>query len=196
MTTITDQREFVAWPKIARLNRPMFVTEKIDGTNAAVVVTEDGEVYAQSRTRVITPGDDNHGFASWVFEHHDELRDQLGPGRHFGEWWGSGIQARYKGHIPQGEKRFSLFNVSRWTANDDDSWRCIEAPLCFVVPTLIEDCLFDTELIAESIEWLKKGSYACPGAEAEGIIVWHSAGRDYYKVTLLKDEEWKGKGSQ
>jgi hypothetical protein len=61
--------EFKPWPKIARLNRDITITEKIDGTNAAVIVTEEGEVAAQSRTRIITPDADNFGFARWVAEH-------------------------------------------------------------------------------------------------------------------------------
>lgn len=36
--------EFQPWPKIARLNREITITEKIDGTNAAVIITEEGEV--------------------------------------------------------------------------------------------------------------------------------------------------------
>jgi hypothetical protein len=34
----------------------------------------------------------------------------LGAGRHFGEWWGAGVQRRYG----QTAKRFSLFNVSKY----------------------------------------------------------------------------------
>src|SRR5690242_770744 len=68
--TVTDNlKTFQAWPKIPRLFRRFIITEKIDGTNAAVVVTEDGEVLAQSRTRFITPDSDNFGFAAWVKEH-------------------------------------------------------------------------------------------------------------------------------
>ena len=37
---------FEAWPKIARLNRDCIITEKIDGTNAAVIVTDDLRVGA------------------------------------------------------------------------------------------------------------------------------------------------------
>ena len=65
--------EFVEFPKMARLFRDAIITEKLDGTNAAVVVREDGTVYAQSRTRVITPGDDNFGFAYWVEQHAERL---------------------------------------------------------------------------------------------------------------------------
>ncbi len=56
--------EFTAFPKIPRLNREIIVTEKIDGTNAQVVVTEDGEVRAGSRSRWITPEADNFGYAA------------------------------------------------------------------------------------------------------------------------------------
>src|ERR1035437_8585597 len=66
----------VAFPKIARLNRDIVITEKIDGTNAAIGIvelpqSEEGsvmyEVYAQSRNRIITPGKGDHaGFAAWV----------------------------------------------------------------------------------------------------------------------------------
>jgi ATP-dependent RNA circularization protein (DNA/RNA ligase family) len=54
---------FEDFPKIARLSRECCITEKIDGTNAQVVITEDGQVLAGSRTRFITPEDDNYGFA-------------------------------------------------------------------------------------------------------------------------------------
>ena len=49
--------EFKAWPKITRLENkraPIF-TEKIDGTNACIVIGPNGEFYTQSRTRFITP---------------------------------------------------------------------------------------------------------------------------------------------
>ena len=117
--------EFTGFGKIARLVGDMTITEKIDGTNAAVGITEDGDVYAQSRSRIITPKDDNFGFAAWVEAHTDELLN-LGPGVHFGEWWGMGIQRKYG----LTERRFSLFNVARWA----NGW---ERPACCpVVPIL------------------------------------------------------------
>jgi hypothetical protein len=85
--------EFVEFPKIARLSREIVVTEKIDGTNGVIYVGEDGEVLAGSRSQWIATrakgGADNFGFASWAEANADELRT-LGPGRHYGEWWGSG----------------------------------------------------------------------------------------------------------
>jgi hypothetical protein len=58
--------EFQPFPKLARLSREMTITEKIDGTNAQVFVTEEGQVFAGSRTRWVTPENDNYGFAAWV----------------------------------------------------------------------------------------------------------------------------------
>jgi hypothetical protein len=101
--------EFTPWPKIKRLNRDIVITEKIDGTNAAVVITETG-IFAQSRTRMLSPHNDNAGFFGWVMENKDILTSLLGPGTHFGEWWGKGIQRSYG----LDHKRFSLFNTLRW----------------------------------------------------------------------------------
>jgi hypothetical protein len=177
--------EFKEFPKIARLNREVIVTEKIDGTNAAVIVTEDGQVAAQSRSRIITIADDNFGFARWVLENSTELA-KLGPGHHFGEWWGQGIQRGYG----LTEKRFSLFNTSRWS---DPAAR---PACCHVVPVIAHGAAkdsFDTAKIA--MQWLQeKGSYAAPGfMKPEGIVCFHVQGNLMLKATIEKDEEWKGK---
>lgn len=106
-----DKIEFQEFPKIARLSRDIIITEKIDGTNAQILITEDGDIFPGSRTKWITTKDDNHGFAKYVEGNKTELL-KLGKGRHFGEWWGSGIGRGYG--LQKGEKRFSLFNVGRW----------------------------------------------------------------------------------
>lgn len=87
-TSIEDPH-FEPFPKIARLSREIVVTEKIDGTNAQVFITDDGRVLAGSRTRWLTPESDNFGFAAWVHANQFNLK-QLGQGRHYGEWWGAG----------------------------------------------------------------------------------------------------------
>ena len=176
--------DFVAFPKMPRLRREVLITEKIDGTNAQVFIGEDGEVRAGSRSRWITPQDDNFGFAAWVRDHADELR-QLGPGRHFGEWWGAGIQRRYG----LAEKRFSLFNVSRW---GDERPTC-----CHVVPVLWRG-LFSTDAVEITLDSLRDfGSEAAPGfMKPEGIVVFHIAGNVGFKRTLEKDDEPKSLAAQ
>lgn len=197
MTNLEDAvaPEFQAWPKIARLNRRIVITEKIDGTNSAVICTEDGGVYAQSRKRLITPGKstDNFGFAAWVQEHADELFAGLGPGYHYGEWYGSGIQRGYG--LEQGEKRFALFNVGRWNVLDEGGCYVSSPDLphcCEVVPTLYEGP-FSQHDIDMCVEDLRvNGSLAVPRfMRPEGIVIWHTAARMLFKVTLEKDEKPK-----
>ena len=188
-----DQDAFVEFPKIARLNREVVVTEKLDGTNASVHVSEDGVVRAGSRTRWLTPEQDNYGFAAWVWDHAAELRDGLGPGRHYGEWWGQGIQRKYG----LAEKRFSLFNVHRWADGATTRGFATERPACcHVVPVLGRpESLMAMFVINEALDQLRThGSVAAPGfMKPEGIVLYHGASGQLFKVTLEKDEEPKGK---
>lgn len=168
---------FRAFASIPRLRRNIVVTEKIDGTNAQITITESGDIFAGSRNRWLTRDSDNFGFAAWVDEHADELRT-LGIGTHFGEWWGAGVQRRYG----LDHKRFSLFNVSRWA---DDS---VRPSCCHVVPTLYAG-LFNANAIDEALESLRlHGSVAAPGfMQPEGICVFHEAANQLFKVTLGGD---------
>lgn len=174
---------FEAFPKIPRLNREMVVTEKLDGTNAVIHIGEDDVITAGSRSRWITPEDDNYGFARWVKENEAELR-KLGYGTHFGEWWGAGIQRRYG----IAEKRFSLFNVHRW---GDDA---VRPACCHVVPVLHRGPFCQTS-IRGALETLRiQGSAAAPGfMKPEGLVVFHVSSQSMFKVTIEKDEEPKGK---
>jgi len=205
--------EFKAWPKTPRLFREIVITEKVDGTNSAVIIEEihegdepselrlacierDGryyEVAAQSRNRLIFPGKttDNHGFAGWVQHNAEALFDLLGPGRHFGEWWGRGIQKRYRS-APPGMKFFALFNVDRYAGLT----ACLPQPngdqvLVEPVATLYRGP-FSEEEITRQLRTLKEcGSFMSPFDPAEGIVVFHTQSRQTYKVTL--DNNDKGK---
>lgn len=189
--------KFVEFPKIGRLSRDMVITEKIDGTNAQIYIGESGEFLIGSRSQWITPERDNHGFARWAMEHKDELM-QLGPGSHFGEWWGSGIQRGYG--LTKGEKRFSLFNVGRWIDTHGDKvpqGKQQFAPACCHVVPAIQHWSFDTNKINEALGHLRAhGSFAAPGfMDPEGIVIYHTASGALFKKTLEKDDEWKGKSS-
>lgn len=193
--------DFVGFPKMARLSREVIVTEKIDGTNAQIFITDDGDVFAGSRTRWVTTSDDNYGFAKWVEFHKGDLLSGLGPGRHFGEWWGQGIQRNYG----LKEKRFSLFNVLRWAAFGAEPQRLpyadpriekyqdIAPECCSLVPVLWRG-IFDTLSIDEMLLILKmNGSLAAPGfMNPEGVVIFHMAANIGFKKTILKDEKHKG----
>lgn len=106
--TSTNGFHFLSWPSIESLfnvRRSMKQTNterkvtysakiKLDGTNAGVQVSTDARVAAQSRTGIVTPEKDNHGFARWV-EDNKERFEVLAGGKHitvFGEWCGPGVQ--------------------------------------------------------------------------------------------------------
>lgn len=233
---------FQAFPKMARLSRQCIITEKIDGTNAQILIapTKDiiiplgggagavyydlGEngmtVFAGSRNRWIIPGDDNFGFAAWVSDNIPELL-KLGPGRHFGEWWGGGIQRGYA----LNEKRFSLFNVSRWqpvaASPGSDTYRereinkqyfdgvlqylphpemppdsnlvDVAGPRCVSTVPVLAVGEFSTAFAEETLINLRRtGSQASPGfMDPEGIVVWHIAAGAGFKKTIKGDESRK-----
>lgn len=187
---MSDYREF---NKIPRLSRECVITEKIDGTNAQIFVDDFGHVSAGNRTRWITPGDDNFGFAQWVAENSNEL-EGLGPGSHFGEWWGAGIQRGYG----LTERRFSLFNTSRWADihtlpfEGELGGRVFAPNCCHVVPVMYSG-VFDTARVDLALSGLRcNGSAAAPAfARAEGVVVYHVAGGHYYKKTCEHDDEPK-----
>lgn len=196
--------EFREFPKLARWSREIIITEKIDGTNAAVVITAfpeaaprfekevakvgDFRVFAQSRTRLITPEDDNFGFAGWVRDNAAELV-KLGPGHHFGEWWGSGIQRGYG--LTKGNRRFSLFNVARW-ADEGSRPAC-----CGVVPVLYQGSLNDDAIMVCLEDLAEYGSMAAPGfMDPEGIVIYHTAANTLFKKTIKKDEVPKSVAEQ
>jgi len=173
--------EFKGFPKMARLSRECIITEKIDGTNAQICITEDGQFFVGSRTRWITPEDDNFGFAKWAHEHKEELL-ALGVGQHFGEWWGCGIQRNYG----LTDRRFSLFNVTRLAENRPEC--------CDVVPTLYRGVFHSNEVSTALATLENAGSFAAPGfMKPEGIIVYHVAAGIGFKKTIEKDEQPKGK---
>jgi hypothetical protein len=195
--------EFQEFPKMARLSREVIITEKIDGTNAQVLITEDGQILTGSRTRWITPQEDNFGFAKWVEENKQEIL-KLGVGRHFGEWWGSGIQRGY--NLPKGEKRFSLFNVSRWALFGNEPQIIPTAdpriekyqdvlPECIGLVPILYRGIFDTATVDKVLNDLKtNGSSASKGfLKPEGVVVFHIAANLGFKKTIEKDEIPKSK---
>jgi hypothetical protein len=191
----TTKEPFTPFPKMARLQREVIITEKIDGTNAQIFITDDGRMLTGSRTRWISPEDDNFGFAKWAQDHKDELM-QLGPGHHFGEWWGRGIQRNYG----LNERGFSLFNVSRWCLYGKTPKQIPTADprivkmqevlprCCHLVPVLWQG-LFTAAIPSVHLHVLKqRGSQAAPGfMRPEGIVVFHVAGNVGFKMTLDND---------
>ena len=108
--TMAKSAQLQKWPSIELLHNLYRSLEKIgetpkityrakvklDGTNAGVQIFSDSRVAAQSRTQIVTPENDNLGFANWV-DRNLEYFSNLASSEHltiFGEWCGRGIQKR------------------------------------------------------------------------------------------------------
>ena len=194
--------EFVPWPKTPRLENEKFViTEKIDGTNAQILIEyypidaalsfpgacfvniiNEGEkqlvIHTGSRNRWITPSDDNFGFSAWVQGNALYLAKILGHGRHYGEWWGKGIQRGY--NAPR--KTFSLFNTFR----PKESLQGF--PGLDIVPVLYKGSgSLPEEILAAETRLKVGGSIASPGfMNPEGICIYMELTKSIYKVPFNK----------
>jgi hypothetical protein len=196
--------EFKGWGSTTRENKNKTITEKLDGTNACVVIW-DGVVSAQSRKRIITPDDDNYGFAKWVHANAGVLFDTLGFGYHYGEWYGEGIQ---KNPLGIEGKRFALFHPTKY--NEKNGYNLDMVDGLETVPLLhhgqcdvwtIPNIMQDLEVYGSKVEGAKRTRVRSeiPGlgddnvwefdkaADAEGIIIWNNETKTRTKM-LLKDD--------
>ena len=167
--------DFKAWPKIPRFGVfNIRVTEKIDGTNGCIYVGADGEFGVQSRNKIITPDDDNYGFASWAYKNKEELMS-LGHGYHYGEWYGLGIQRGYQ----KEEKRFALFNTFRPHEG---------LPAGVDIVPILYDGPFDLAALKFLEEQLKtEGSRVTPGyMNVEGMVIYFYTSKERIKWIINK----------
>ena len=205
---------FEEFKKIPRLFRDVVISEKIDGTNGQILISLSDstmeaqepalttvefndvtyDVWAGSRNRWVynRKGEDNSGFAAWAVERAPLLVEILGEGRHFGEFWGAGIQCRYG--LTGDDKRFSLFHP-KWTTilrereiNDKPIPKGLgTVPILYegiFLTREVEDCLFRLRTF---------GSVAAPGfMDPEGVVIYHTAAKQYFKTTIKDDEKGKG----
>lgn len=196
--------EFCSFSKIARFSRRAVITEKIDGTNGLIHITADKQMFVGSRNLWITPDKDNAGFARWAYEHEADLQS-FGPGFHFGEWWGKGIQRNYG----LTEKRFSVFNTERWCLYGTTPKRVITGdpriekyqqplPTCVgLVPVLWEG---NFEEVNAAISYTMNrlamlGSVAARFDKPEGIVICHVQSGHLFKKTLEGDGQPKSLGT-
>lgn len=218
---------YPSFPSIARWNRDVTVTEKIDGTNGLIDIrretlgtaldfsenldelpfalmldtseldevgepTHEFHIWAGSRNRWLTPGNDNFTFARWVFANRYTLIEDLQVGRHYGEWYGQGIQRTYG----LAEKRFMLFNTKRHDGKE------FKTPQLETSTVLWEGNMKDLmhtfngynfmSIILGALE--NDGSKHVPGfMKPEGVVIYHHAANKLFKITLENDEVPKSK---
>lgn len=115
-------------------------TVKLHGTNAAIVIKQDGTWYCQSRERVITPESDNAGFAAWVYGNAAYWNDiasivakDMFPVKAdtedtfqiYGEWCGQGVQSGVG--VSKLPKMFVIFAIRISKDAESTSWRIPKA---------------------------------------------------------------------
>ena len=176
--------DFQAWKDIKRWNGlQVIITSKIDGTNAQILITEN-QIVAGSRTRYLSLDSDNYGFARFVEENKEELREKLGLGTHYGEWYGAGIGSTYG----LKEKRLVLFNTNKifekGLPNRID-----------ILPILYQGLYTDTIINEVLIDLKSNGSKLVPGwMKPEGIVIFFpQLGHRFKRVFEQEEVMWKGK---
>lgn len=140
------------------------------------------QIKAGSRTRWLTPDDDNYGFCKWVRANHEELIDKLGEGRHYGEWAGPGI------NTGEGlsEKNFIIFNYRRFQDKELPQ-NVLRVPVLYTGRISLEKI---NEVMAELKE---TGSRLVPGyMKPEGIVV-EFDGTFYKNVFDDEEVQWNRK---
>lgn len=167
--------EFKSWPKTTRLFSPVVITEKLDGSNCAIVIQRRDdhkyakhapcvEVYfqdeywyvaAQSRNRLLTLGSDHQYFCKWVYDNAFTLVKLLGEGHHFGEWMSG---------------NFYLFNVKRWANIAEDASK-LGLDTLHHVPVLYEGTYYDGVAEDACVELRANGSRV-DSRPAEGVVIY------------------------
>lgn len=222
--------QFRKWSSTPRWHKGLRVYEKIDGTNGcvivqrvgltdlgmvpkdAVAVLDDSQefgywVRAQSRSRIITPGNDNFGFAKWVHDNSWALAHVLDQGYHYGEWFGEGIQ---KNPLGIEGRRFYLFHAWYW-ARPENALKLSQSGVTGLghVPVLHDpdthgEATWETiPAIMDDLAWYGTKVEGAVGvvsgyahepdtmARPEGIIVWHKDTQQKYKILLDNDSVHK-----
>jgi hypothetical protein len=186
-----EDLEFKEFNSIERLSGNIVITEKIHGSNAQILVAESSpgmtDVKAGSRTRWLTLDDDNYGFARKVHENFGEISTALGLGRHYGEWYGLGINSGY--HLK--EKRLALFNTHRWA---DPYKQGLLPSWVDVVPVLYQGP-WREGIITETMTKLKlEGSAISKGfMKPEGVVIRFDRNGAMFKHVFDPEESaWKG----
>lgn len=181
--TSINEPQFQAFNKILHIGKLfMSITQKIHGSNAQILIERnicDYDVFAGSRTRWLTPDDDNYGFCKWVMANREELIAKLGLGRHYGEWAGPGINAG-EGLT---QKTLCLFNWRRWIGK--------ELPANVTTVPMLYKGAISMDAINNAMDKLRtQGSCLVPGyMKPEGVVI-ELDGQLYKNVFDAEETKW------
>jgi len=117
---------------------------KLHGTNGGIIVSKNGDVFAQSRSSIIGTGNDNCGFSAWVEQNKDvwvNARDGMFKQiTIYGEWVGKGIQKGVSITQVDG-KHFAIFAIQLGDYDENGN-----APM-IIDPTVIKNWFADKNVV-------------------------------------------------
>lgn len=162
-------------------------TKKLHGTNGALSIRSDGTFHVQSRERIITPENDNAGFARFIAtlskEDQDLIRSNFPDGWEtvtvYGEWAGEGIQKNVA--ISKLPKAFYIFaalsglqneNPEKKTWLDVRDWKLpdsIKNIYSYGVHTIEIDFERPERAIDQINKWVLEVEEECPVGKAHGV---------------------------
>lgn len=122
-TGLDEQGEATYNPNLPLPTLTFEGTVKLHGTNASAVISKEGNFWVQSRERIITPDDDNAGFAKFAYENRETfeaIAEQYSSILYdvaiYGEWCGGNIQKGVA--LSQLPKMFVIFSIALVGEND------------------------------------------------------------------------------
>ena len=181
-----------------------FIFPKLDGTNASVWCPAS-KIKAGSRRREIKLGDDNHGFAAWVYSDDvaaERLRSLVTDHPHlrfFGEWL---VPHTLKTYEKSAWWRFYIFDVLdmktfRYLSYDDYAPMCESYGVDYIPPLCIVDNATEDHFQYE----LKNNGYLIKDGcgSGEGIVIKNYDFKNKYGRTVfakMVTNDYKAKHSR
>lgn len=168
---------------------------KLHGTNVGIGFTADGEMWAQSRSQILTTEADHMGFAAWVRDNAG-IFSKLVSTVVFGEWCGGNIQKDVAlSKLPKMFVPFAVVTNGRWWTPEEmktfffhSGLRCIYD---FPNWTKVIDFNRPEESQNELGELTQTVEAECPVGDALGVsgvgegIVWWAEHRDDFNTQGL-----------
>jgi hypothetical protein len=137
---------------------------KLHGTNGGVLITKEGNIFAQSRRKTISVDSDNYDFAKFVELNSDKFKLLVNDEDIviFGEWCGSGVQDKVA-LCKLDKKIFVVFGILYPSSN-----KLISEPS--LIESLLNKVMIDNLFILPWFEYCVEIDFAQSSELMEGIL--------------------------
>lgn len=197
-----DREEFSSFVEATDI----YIFPKLDGTAGVITAEPDGQVYCGSRNRLLAIGDDNQGFAEWVFNSDDPEAQALkdfcvhNPKLHIhGEWLGTKrCLGSIKDYLKTGFWVYDVFSEDGYYLSYGEYAPMLDSyGVKNVITPMKVLAFFDKEKIISTAE---ENHFLLPDdVVGEGVVLKSYGWRDKYgrqqflKLVLEEFKENKGK---